>query len=109
GPSTPPAGASPLPLPGAPAAEAVAADETVEGSATVNITAPPALIGPRVVTVAEWLANVRAIAAPTAADPLEVVSPCAVVVAAAVLSTVLGTPWLVASEWPSAWTSVPAT
>ena len=45
--------------------------------------APPALMLRAVVAVAVWRAKVSAIAAPRAADPLELVSPCAVVFAVA--------------------------
>jgi hypothetical protein len=62
-------------------------DDVVDGPFAVNVRAPPALSGPRVVAVAVWFANVSAIAAPIAAEP-PVVSPDALVFAVAVVFAV---------------------
>src|SRR6185503_4853813 len=73
---------------GAPAALAVAFEAEVDVVFAVKLTAPPTLIGRSVVAVALWFAKVSAAAAPIAAEPLEVVSPEAVVVAVAVVLAV---------------------
>src|SRR6185503_8934921 len=66
---------------GAPAALAVAAEDAVEPVDAVSVNVPPALTFVAVLANAVCVANVSAIAAPMAAEPLEVVSPEAVVVA----------------------------
>src|SRR5688572_22593303 len=84
-PVTPPDGAPVWPSPGAPAAEAVADEEVVDGPRASNVTAPPAVMLRAVVASAVWSANVSATAAPIAALPLLVVLPDAVVLAVAVV------------------------
>src|SRR5688500_15394688 len=83
-PVTPPAGAPVWPSPGAPAADAVADEEVVDGPRAANVTAPPAVMLRAVVARAVCSAKVSAIAAPTAALPLLVVLADAAVLAVAV-------------------------
>src|SRR5258706_7307272 len=72
-------------LSGAPAALPVAVDDEVDGPNAVNMTAPAAVRARSVVASAVWFEDVSAIAAPIAAEPLDVLSPEAVVFAVAVV------------------------
>jgi hypothetical protein len=80
-----PAGWSAESSPGAPFADAVAFELALDAFSAVNVTAPVAAMSRSVVAIASRFANVRAIAAPTAALPVEDVSPDAAVVADAVV------------------------
>src|SRR5207248_3589114 len=71
-----------------PAADAVADDDAVDVVVALSVTALVALMSRNVVAVAVCDTNVSAIAAPSAAEPLDVVSPAAVVVAFAVVLAV---------------------
>ena len=55
----------------------------MDAPSALRVIVPVALIGRAVVALVSWFAKVRAIAAPMAAEPLELVSPCAVVFAVA--------------------------
>ena len=74
--------------PGAPAADAVALELVVDVVVAARMTSPPAESPRWMVAVALWDATVSATAAPIAADPLDVVSPDAVVFAVAVVVAV---------------------
>src|SRR6266851_4439088 len=68
---------------GAPAALAVAEEDELDAPVALNVSAPPAETLRCVVASAVCFANVSAMAAPIAAEPLDVVSPDAVVAAVA--------------------------